>query len=166
MKKTNATFLFLLTIVSFTFNMSCGSSGENRDEQPIKSSASFLNKPWQLKELSVNPSIDWDLDGKNDTDIFKFIDECEMDDSFLLRNDNVVVRNFGKIKCDDEEAEQTETGTWTNDKTSNKIVLKEEGKDQELTVVESSKNQLVLTYKWSATSGKEHTMTAVYNIKQ
>lgn len=162
MKNKIKTALFYLSIVlSGLLSLSCKPPGRNGGTQ----SASFVNKKWEMKALTVVPAIDWDLDGKKDTDIFALMEGCEKDDVLILKDDKIVVRNAGKMRCDDEEAQENQTGIWSYDGASKKLVLKEDQVAQELTIVENSANKLVITYKWNATNGTLHKMTVVYSVK-
>lgn len=93
------------------------------------------------------------------------MEDCEKDDILLLQTDNIIVRNVGKMKCDEEDDQEKQTGTWSYNQSNKKLVLKEDNETQELTVVASGGGRLVLTYNWNATNGKPHKMTAVYIVK-
>ena len=156
--KMKITFFYLSITVSVLLYLSCKSSRGNG----VSQSGSFVNKKWEMKSLSVAPAIDWDLDGKKDTDIFALMEGCEKDDILLLKDDKIIVRNAGKVMCDEDEAQENRTGIWSYDGANKKLVLKEDQVAQELTIVESSANKLVVTYKWNATNGTLHKMTLVY----
>ncbi|MBT2560104.1 hypothetical protein J7E50_02565 [Pedobacter sp. ISL-68] len=156
--KMKIAFFYLSIAVTVVLYLSCKPSRGNSGTQ----SASFVNKKWEMKALSVAPAIDWDLDGKKDTDIFALMEGCEKDDVLILKDDKIVVRNAGKMRCDEEEAQEHQTGIWSYDGASKKLVLKEDQVAQELTIVENSANKLVVTYKWNATNGTLHKMTVVY----
>jgi hypothetical protein len=159
--KTNVDplFFYLLIMVVAMLPLACTPSGANDGKQ----SSSFTNKSWKLYSLSVAPAIDWDLDGKKETDILAKMEDCEKDNLLLLRNDNTILRNAGKLKCDEDDEQEKKTGSWSYDKASKKLTLKEDNDAQELTVAESSGKRLVVTYTWKATNGISHQMTAVYH---
>lgn len=156
-----AGFFYLMLLIAPAIHLSCKSPGENNSDQ----STSFVNKSWKLQGLSVAPAIDWDLDGKKGTDILAQMEDCEKDDLLFLRIDSVILRNEGKVKCEDEDEQERETGSWVNDKSQNKLLLKEDNEVQELSIVESNSGRLVLAYTWNATDGKSHKITAVYVTK-
>ncbi|WP_316813788.1 lipocalin family protein [Pedobacter heparinus] len=155
----NPLFFYLLIMAVTMLTLACSPSGANDSKQ----SGSFTNKSWKLYSLSVAPAIDWDLDGKKETDILATMEGCEKDDLLLLRNDSTIVRNAGKLKCDEDDEQEKHTGSWTYDKASKKLTLNEDNDAQVLTVVESSGSRLVVTYNWKATNGTSHQMTAIYN---
>ncbi|MBB5439491.1 hypothetical protein HDC92_003184 [Pedobacter sp. AK017] len=155
----NTVFFYMITMAVTILYISCTPS----DANGIKQSASFTGKSWKLHSLSVAPAIDWDVDGKKETDILAKMEDCEKDDLLLLRNDNTIVRNAGKLKCDQDDEQEKETGSWSYDKASKKLTIKEDNDAQVLNVVESSGNRFVVTYTWKATNGTSHLMTAVYN---
>jgi hypothetical protein len=159
--KTNVDplFFYFLIMMVVLLPLACTTSGAN----DIKQSGSFTNKPWKLQSLTVSPAIDWDVDGKKETDILAIMEDCEKDDLLLLRNDNTIVRNAGKVKCDEDDEQEKKTGNWSYDKAGKKLTIKEEKDAQVLTVVESSASRFVVTYTWKATSGTSHQLTAVYH---
>lgn len=163
MRLNHGVFLvFISAMLSVALYISCQASEENK----TKKFTSFTNKSWRLQALYVAPAVDWDLDGKKETDILAVLEDCEKDDLLILRSDKVVVRNAGKIKCDEEDDQEKQTGVWSFNQGSKKLVLKEAGQAQELTIVEVNDNRLVLSYNWNATSGKAHKITAIYVVKQ
>ena len=125
----------------------------------------FTDKYWKLEALTVSPAIDWDLDGKPDSNILPLLDECERDDRMLLRKDGRMMGDQGEDACDEEEERVYERGKWHYSAAEKTLSLDEYGKKQVCQVVESSANKLVLQYPFKATNGKSHTMRAVYVFK-
>jgi hypothetical protein len=152
-------FIYLLIMMAVLLPLACTPLAANDSKQP----ASFTNRSWKLQSLTVAPAVDWNLDGKKETDILATMENCEKDDLLLLRNDNTILRNAGKLKCDEDDEQEKKTGSWSYDKASKRLTITEDNDTQVLTVVESSSNRLVVTFTWKATNGTPHKMTAVYH---
>ena len=142
-------------------NAACHASGDNRP-----SSTSFVGKKWHMEKLTASPSIDWDVDGVKDTDIFALLEPCDKDDYLILREDGIVIRNGGAEKCDEDEDNQWEDGTWQYDAATGVLTFSMEGKLDESKVLESNSEKLILEYHFKSTKGEEHTLTAVYQVKR
>ena len=138
----------------------CHVAGGEKETQ-----TSFIDKKWQMQKFTVSPSVDWDLDGKQDTDIFALLEPCDQDDLLLLRSDGVVIRFAEKKRCDEEEADQKEDGTWTLAGNNAKIIFHSNGKKDEAKVLESSSKKLVLEHRFTSTDGIDHKLTAEYHLK-
>jgi len=157
--------IFFLVVVMSGWTISGAADGYSL--QPLNRTATlqqanFTNKPWRLKTFSVSPAIDWDLDGKVETDILSKLEDCERDDLLIFRKDGIVFKDTGKKLCEDEDAGKREDGTWTYDAAGKRLILKQYDKSQVCKIVESSANRLVLTYQWKTPKGKLHEITAVY----
>ncbi|WP_343535473.1 hypothetical protein [Pedobacter sp.] len=126
--------------------------------------ANFTDKPWKLKALSASPAIDWDMDGKLETDIFPKTEDCERDDLMILRKGGIVIKDTGKKLCEDQEAGKQEAGTWTYDAVAKRLTLTENGRSQAYNLLEASASRLVLVYKWKTPKGKTHEIKAVYTL--
>ncbi|WP_162796029.1 hypothetical protein [Pedobacter nanyangensis] len=128
----------------------------------LQQQVNFADKPWRLKTFTAAPAIDWDMDGKVETDIFSKIEDCEKDDLLILRKGGTVIRDTGNKLCEDQDAGKQEAGTWAYDAAAKRLTLTENGRSQAYTVAEASAGKLVLVYKWKTTKGKSHEITAVY----
>lgn len=132
---------------------------------PVQPPASFTDKPWQMKELTASPEVDWDMDGKPDRDIFALLEHCDQDDILLFLKDHRVIRGSGDEKCDEEEEEIREDGSWEYDEKKRVLILTEADKKEELQVAGCTARSLTLLRKFTTTRGKDHTLTAVYVLK-
>jgi|GEM_PF-1069837 len=131
---------------------------------PEDEEAPFTEKNWQLVALTVQPAVDWDLDGEPETDIAAKLDLCERDDGLLFRSNRRVLRFYGAARCDDEAA-QKETGNWTYDAVQKRLTVSEENTGPKVyEVVVSEAKRLVLRHRFGNGS-RQHEMTAGYAIK-
>ncbi|WP_433902840.1 hypothetical protein [Sphingobacterium puteale] len=139
----------------------CQASGGDRPN-----STSFVGKKWQMEKFTVSPSIDWDLDGSKDTDIFALLEPCDKDDFLILREDGIVIREGGAEKCDEDEDLQWEDGTWKYDGATSMLTFLKEGKQEVSKVLKSNSESLILEHHFKSTKGEEHVLTAVYRVKR
>ncbi len=152
--------LYGIFIISLFAVASCQLQARNASEGEVP----FTEKNWQLVSLTVQPAVDWDLDGKPETDIAAKLDLCERDNGLLFRSNRRVLRFYGAARCEEETA-QRETGNWTYDALQKKLTVNEENtgpKVYEVAISETSR--LVLLHRFNNGS-REHEMTAIYTIK-
>ncbi len=154
-------FLTLLVAWGTFFSGACQAPGGQVQQQAV----SFTDKNWQLSKLTVAPEVDWDMDGKPDKDIFALLEHCEQDDILFLRKDHRVIRGSGEEKCEEDEKNRYDNGSWTYNEKKQVLILDEVDKTEEYTVAESAAGSLTLLYRFNTTDGKPHTMTAVFKLK-
>lgn len=77
--------------------------------------ALLLNKSWKLTAFMVSPAIDLGNGATND--ILNTWDNCEKDDLYIFKPNNVFVSDEGATKCDPGAPQQT-TASWSYNKTS------------------------------------------------
>ena len=148
---------FYLLFSAF-INMNCSGSKRNKDN-----STDFTGKNWKLVTLSVKPAVDWDLDGKLDTDILKFVDECERDDLKHFKADHSMIQYPGNIKCDEDDP-QPVTGSWAYDANQQTLTLNEQDTITTYKLMNVTPDRLTLLYDFEKTNGEAHQMTAVYEV--
>lgn len=128
-------------------------------------SAPFADKYWKISTITVSPAVDLDLDGKPDTDMRMLIEDCDKDNAEMYSSNKKILEHAGKVKCDEDEEEIEEKGTWKYDAATKKLTadMNDTG-PQVLTVVEATGDRLVLHYPFVAKDGK-HLVRAVYRVK-
>ena len=151
--------MVLLSSLSTILTSACQATGSNKNNQ-----ITFVDKKWKLHTFTVNPSVDWDLNGTQDTDIFALLDPCDRDDFLMFRRDGVIIRFVGTEKCDEEDEDQLEDGTWTTEQ-NNTIVFRWEDHEDKAEIPESTADKLVLVHRFKSTDGITHKLTAEYQLK-
>lgn len=126
----------------------------------------FTGKYWYLESSHVEPAIDLNMDGKADTDIRVMLEDCDKDDAEMYRADGKILKDFGSVKCDEEDKNGKEVGSWTFDAATRQITAKHDDteKPQSVTIKEISGNKMVMTYTFTSSKG-DHTITAVFKAK-
>jgi len=156
---TSSATAFTLGALAILFE-GCHTTADNKQGR-----SSFTGKEWQMQKLTVSPSIDWDLDGTKDTDIFELLESCDRDDLLLFREDGVVVRKGNEEKCDEDEDEQWDDGVWKYDASEAKLTLLNEGNAEVSKVLTSTSSTLVLEHRFRTTIGEEHAMIVEYRAR-
>ncbi|ADQ18012.1 lipocalin family protein [Leadbetterella byssophila] len=134
--------------------------------QASQYSSPFGNKYWIIESSTIQPALDLDLDGKPDTDILKITPACEKDDALLFRADGTILTHRGKVKCEDDEETEEETGEWTYDASSKKFTLHyfDSRKPVVATLTEISANRIVAVETHKSAKG-QHTIKTVLKVK-
>jgi hypothetical protein len=129
--------------------------------------APFTGKYWILESSTVVPAIDLNMDGKPDNDIRVMMEDCELDDGEMYKADGKLMKDQGRKKCDEDDEQVMESGTWTYDAAAKKITVHhyDTDKPQTHTLKELSGNKMVLTYIFKTSKGSSHTITAVLKAK-
>lgn len=126
----------------------------------------FTDKYWKLETITVSPAVDLDMDGKPDTDMRILLEDCQMDDAEMYKSNNKVMKHEGSQKCDDEDPQESEVGTWKYDSSTKKLTLNKNdyNKPEVLTIKEVSSGKLVVTGTFKSKNA-EHLIHAVYKAK-
>lgn len=132
----------------------------------IDQKAPFADKFWKLESSVVTPAVDLDMDGKADTDIRVMMEDCEKDDAEMYKSGGKVMKHNGANKCDEDDEEVLESGTWEYNATTKQLTIKHHDtrKAQTATVKEVSGNKMVVVSSFTSSKGK-HSITAVYKAK-
>lgn len=128
--------------------------------------APFADKYWILESSTVVPAVDLDMDGKPDSDIRVMLEDCDKDDAEMFKTGGKLMKHNGKDKCDEEEEDVVESGTWKYNAATKQLTSHHHDteKPQTLTVKEVSGNKMVLVYEFTSNKGK-HVITGVYKVK-
>lgn len=127
--------------------------------------SSFTDKYWVMTAFTAAPGIDWDLDGTVETDILPKLEPCEKDDAIMFRKDNQVLRHHGANRCDEDEEEVEEAGTWQYTPATRQLTRSGDGsRTATYTVVEVSGSKLVLQQNIEG-KNKRHVLTATFKAK-
>jgi len=108
--------MFSMLVVASLFVLS---SCEKKSD-PIKSTTDYLTAGnWKVTGMTVSPGID--VMGVVITDIYQYmLEDCTKDDLIRFNTDGTVTEDEGATKCDPDDPQTTNDGTWTltdNDKT-------------------------------------------------
>lgn len=129
-------------------------------------SSPFGDTYWQISAVTVTPAMDIRQNGKLETNLFLLIEKCAQDDAFLYKSDGSVHTNRGKLKCDEDEEQEEETGSWTYNAATKTLTQKnfDSRKNIEAQLKEKTSNKLVFLSIVKTSKGS-HQITTVYVVK-
>jgi hypothetical protein len=126
--------LFLLMTGIFFVAPACKKEEKTRTKKELISNGS-----WILTSYTVNPAIDYNGDGTDESDIYAVMEQCVKDDRTTFEADGMGTIDEGSTKCDPSD-DQTIPITWSL--TVNDTQLNVDG--EQYTVISLDESQLVL----------------------
>lgn len=128
---------------------------------------SFSDKYWVMESSTIVPAADMNGDGKPDADLRDILEDCDKDDAEMFRSDGKLMTHHGTKKCDSDEEEITEMGTWKYDPATKQITTNQDGmaKPHVVTIKELTASKMVATFDFTSTDGQKHTVTGTYKVK-
>ncbi len=127
--------------------------------------ASFMNVRFQMSAFELTPPVDFDEDGKPDSDLMQFMRPCDLDNTITFEKTGKVAGDLGKLRCnDDVDPATVKPDTWVYDNGTKKLRITDgESKEvSEMDVLEASPKTLKV--KMTITEDG-HTMTALMTWK-
>jgi hypothetical protein len=143
------TFLSLILLALF----SCEDDEKSKTEL-------LTGKTWKMTGYTVDPAYNYF--GTLISDIFAQWDACDKDDIYSFKTDKTYTFEEGLTKCDPEDDQVYETGTWTFNADETVLVLTTEGETYNMTIVELSSGTLILTDQ-EQEEGIYYTYTLTFN---
>lgn len=74
----------------------------------------FVGPRWQMTAFILDPSIDFDGDGKVDSDLLPFMDACDRDNSLVFDKGGKIKTSEGQLLCN-KPSSTTKDDSWTYD---------------------------------------------------
>ncbi|NML23433.1 lipocalin family protein [Pseudoflavitalea sp. G-6-1-2] len=129
---------------------------------------SFADKYWLMESGSIVPATDLNADGKPDSDLRNFLEDCEKDDTEMFRSNGKFVKNLGKQKCVEGEDAEYEDGSWTYNSATKQLTIKQNEVPQPIviSIKELTATKLVGTFEFTSPQGQKVMITGVYKLKQ
>ena len=126
------TLLFICCIVLLLFSCKKDNKSKTRTEL-------LTNGSWHVTAYTVDPAIDFDGDGTEETNVYAVMDECITDDRTTFFANGTGELDEGATKCSTNDP-QTVPLTWTFDQAEEKLQVK----GIEYLIESITENQLVL----------------------
>lgn len=99
----------LLSLLVFT-----GCKDDKEDPPKPKSRTELLTAhQWVRQGWNISPAIDFDGDGTQENDLWPYVQTCNRDDFYFFTTSLVYTLEEGTTKCDENDPQVIETGTWT-----------------------------------------------------
>ena len=83
----------------------------------------FVGPRWQMTAFMLDPSADFDGDGKIDHDLLPLLPACDRDDSIVFDPNGKIVAVAGQLRCDNEPADTGKPDTWTYNSATRTITI-------------------------------------------
>ena len=133
----------LLTLLEFT---AC----RKDDESNTKTKSDFLIEGnWVITNLTVEPGIDMG-GGVLVTDVYPYLEDCQKDDIMDFQSGGDVVIDEGPTKCDPDDPQTTDRGSWMLMDNNTKLRITEPNGDSfEGTILELTATRFIWTYQQS-----------------
>jgi hypothetical protein len=94
-----------------------------KKDDKTKTKAELLaNGSWHVTAYTVDPPIDWDGDGTDESDVYPVIEPCIKDDHTTFFADGTGELNEGATKCNQNDP-QTVPLTWDLDQTETHLTV-------------------------------------------
>ncbi|KAB2914907.1 MAG: DUF5004 domain-containing protein [Bacteroidetes bacterium] len=148
--------LVLSSLLCFT---ACKKDEETSTPQKTKSEL-LSAKPWKMTALTVNPAIN--AGGTMITDIYAQMQACDKDDVYSFKSDKTYTQEEGATKCDPNDPQVSEAGTWTFSSDEKQIVQTSSGSTESSTLVELTETKLVIS-NTETDGGITYTYTATFS---
>ena len=126
------TLLFICCIVLLLFSCKKDNKSKTRTEL-------LTNGSWHVTAYTVDPAIDFDGDGTEETNVYAVMDECITDDRTTFFANGTGELDEGATKCSANDP-QTVAITWTFDQSEEKLQVQ----GIEYLIESITENQLVL----------------------
>lgn len=83
----------------------------------------FVGPQWQMTAFLLDPSADFDGDGKVDADLLPFMEACDRDNTMMFHSNGQIMTSEGALRCPDESGSTGKPGTWQYDKASKTLKI-------------------------------------------
>lgn len=156
---------FLPAIAFLSFIMvSCSDDdgGGSGGGTPASRTQLLTAKNWSVITLTVEPAIDFDQNGTQETNLIPFIQACTLDDFERYATNGTYTFEEGASKCDPNDPQVYESGTWLWNSDETRLVRNNAGQTSDVLVsalTNSSMTQVLTTVQ----QGVTYTFTATYN---
>ncbi len=79
---------------------------------PEKRMISFGGTRWQMVSFKLARPVDYDGDGKPDSDLIPFLQPCELDNTLAFESSGQLTTDSGKLQCNGRSQATRKAGTW------------------------------------------------------
>ena len=142
--KTPLKFLSMFAFIALFVTTSC--SDDDEDEAPAPTRTQLLTaKQWKLNALTVEPALDIDGDGTQENNLIPFIPACDLDDIQKFNTDGTYTFEEGPTKCDPNNPQVYESGTWQWNTDQTRLVTNSGGSTSDVLVTSITSTAMVQT---------------------
>lgn len=108
--KTYIKYLGLFSLTALLIFGSC-SKDNNDDNPPEKTTTELLTAGfWKITSMTIDPGVIFE--STFITDVYAQMEDCERDDLMRFDSDGKITDDEGPTKCDPNDPQTTNDGTW------------------------------------------------------
>lgn len=156
MKKITLLFI-IASIVSLG---ACKKDEDNTSATPKTKSELLTAKPWKLSALTVSPA--YNVGGTMITDFYAQMQACDKDDIYSFKSDKTFTQEEGATKCDPNDPQVSDAGTWTFSSDEKQLVQTSSGSTESSTIVDLTDSKMILS-STEVENGITYTYTATFS---
>jgi hypothetical protein len=93
-----------------------------KDKQTKTKGELLTSGSWHVSAYTVDPAMDWDGDGTDETNVYTVMEQCIKDDHTTFHTDGTGELDEGATKCDDSDP-QSLSLTWTLSQNDTKLTV-------------------------------------------
>jgi hypothetical protein len=121
----------------------CKKDNNNEPQTQTENTLPFVDKRLQMSSFVLSPAFDIDGDGVADTDLMKYLPDCNLDDIVIFEKSGKMSGEGGSNHCPNEKTPNSQA-KWTYDSSTQKIKMTDDTDITVWTVVEASSKKLVV----------------------
>ncbi|WP_345269582.1 hypothetical protein [Nibrella viscosa] len=110
---------------------------------------SFVSKAWKIQSIKLDNPVDFNGDGRPDTELASFLDACTRDDALIFEANSNLITDKGTLHCREDEPAKELTGHWIYDLDTHVISvvdLKRIDDTVQWKVLESTSDTLIIRF--------------------
>lgn len=155
------TSLFILLGIGI-ITTACKKDEEKKEEPPTKTEMLTGNN-WVRTRIEIEPAIDFDGNGTQENNLTPYFAPCDLDDFMNLKTDKTYIYEEGPSKCDPNDPQVIETGTWTLNSDNTRLVLTAGNGGTTDYIIKALSNSSLVTDEQATIQGVNYTITTTYD---
>ena len=153
-----------ILIFSVIFFAACGNDDDGGNTPvPATKTQLLTSAPWIGTAATIDPPVDFG--GTLITDLFAQNEQCNRDDILNFKSDKTYTFEEGVSKCDDNDPQVFDTGTWTFNSDETVVTITSDGAGSEVmnaTIISITATQMVTETIEDFGGSVNYTITSTY----
>lgn len=138
--KLFSALLFIFAIAFLSTLESCKKEAESDSGGISVSKSSLLTASAWVPKAAIMKTPNGDVD------LFLLMDECDKDNQIQFKSDKSVVENAGAVKCDPNELQTEDGGTWVFANNETEVVVTDDNETTTFKIISLSSSELVMEF--------------------
>lgn len=128
----------LIAMLCISLSFSSCKKDEEEEPAPAPTKKELLSgNNWELTAYSVEPAIDIDQNGTQENNLMPYLQACSLDDFTDLNTDNTYTSEEGPSKCDPNDPQVFESGSWSLNSDETLVIFSPSGQQSYEMSIES-----------------------------